>query len=227
MFMLALVKRLPEQARVARAGEWHRQAEVMGSELPGRTLGIIGLGRSGREQARLVKPFGMNLLAYSPHADVNDARALDVELTSLEDLLRRADIVTLHARLTESNRRLIGREQFALMKPSAYLVNVARGELVDQRALVEALRERRIAGAALDVYEVEPPDASDPLLSLDNVILTPHWSCSTIDVWQATGRAMAEGMLRAAAGKVPENVVNPAVLEQRFFREKLARFRDD
>ena len=101
---------------------------------------------------------------------------------------------------------------------------MGRGELVDQRALTEALRDRRIAGAALDVFEVEPLPADDPLLALDNVILTPHWSASTSDVWLATGAAMAQGMLRAAHGEVPENVVNAEVLEQPLFREKLARF---
>jgi phosphoglycerate dehydrogenase-like enzyme len=222
--MLALVKRLPEQERVTRGGEWERQAEVLGAELQGRTLGIVGLGRSGRELVRLVAPFAMRVVAYSPHADPKEAAALGVDLTSLDEVLSSADIVSLHARLTESNHRLIGAKEFARMKPTAYFVNVARGELVDQPALVEALRNRRIAGAALDVYETEPPHPDDPLLSLDNVILTPHWSCSTIDVWRATGRAMAEGMLRAAQGMVPENVVNPRVLESPFFRSKLARF---
>jgi phosphoglycerate dehydrogenase-like enzyme len=110
---------------------------------------------------------------------------------------------------------------------SAYFVNVARGELVDQAALVAALRERRIAGAALDVYAVEPLPAADPLLALDNVLLTPHWSASTTDVWRATGRAMAEGMLRAACGQVPDHVVNREVLDRPGFRKKLARFAEN
>jgi phosphoglycerate dehydrogenase-like enzyme len=119
---------------------------------------------------------------------------------------------------------MIGVAQFALMNRTAYFINVARGELVDQAALVSALRERRIAGAGLDVFEVEPLPADDPLLSLDNVILTPHWLPATKEVWQATGRAMAEGMLRAAHGQVPENVVNADVLGRPGFRLKLARF---
>ena len=110
------------------------------------------------------------------------------------------------------------------MKPSAYFINVGRGELVDQPALSAALRERGIAGAGLDVFECEPLPIGDPLIGLDNVILTPHWSASTLEVWQATGRVMAMGMIRAAGGKVPENVVNPQVLEKAHFREKLARF---
>src|SRR5205085_11725898 len=117
-----------------------------------------------------------------------------------------------------------GARELALMRPTAYLVNVARGELVDQPALTEALRERRIAGAGLDVFATEPLPAGDPLAGLDNVILTPHWLASTADVWAATGRAMAQGMRRAANGQVPADVVNPEVLDRPAFRAKLARF---
>jgi phosphoglycerate dehydrogenase-like enzyme len=224
LFMLALAKRLPEQERITRAGRWDRQAEVMGSEIQGRTLGIIGLGHSGRELVRLVAPFAMRVLAFSPHADPDQARALGVQLTSLEDLLRQSDFVSLHCRLTPRTRRLIGAAQLNFMKSTAYFINVARGELIDQSALVAALRDRRIRGAALDVFEVEPLPAGDPLLELDNVILTPHWSPATTDVWRATGQAMAQGMLRAARGEVPEHVVNIDVLNRPGFRAKLERF---
>ncbi len=227
LFLLALAKRLPEQDRIARAANWGDQARVTGSELPGRTLGIVGLGHSGREFARLVAPFEMRLLSYSPHADPRQAEALGVGLTSLDELLRESDFVSLHCRLSPETHHLIGADQLALMKPSAYLINIARGEVVDQPALVEALRSRRIAGAGLDVFEVEPVPAGDPLLSLDNVILTPHWLASTIDVWQATGRAMAGGMIRAARGMVPEAVVNREVLDRPGFRAKLARFAEN
>jgi phosphoglycerate dehydrogenase-like enzyme len=224
MFMLALAKRLPEQDRVTRAGRWDRQAAVMGSEIEGRTLGIIGLGHSGRELVRLVAPFRMCVLGYSPHADRDLAAALGVRLVSLDELLRESDFVSLHCRLTAETHRMLRGEQLELMKPTAYLVNVARGELIDQAALVSVLRERRIAGAALDVFEHEPLPVDDPLIQLDNVILAPHLSCSTSDIWRVTGRAMAEGMLRAACGEVPENVVNREVLERPGFHAKLARF---
>lgn len=227
LFMLALAKRLPEQERITRQGRWDLQAHAMGSEIQGRTLGIIGLGHSGRELARLVAPFAMRVLAYSPHADPRQAEALGVRLTSLEELLRESDFVSLHSRLTPETRGLLGGPQLALMKPGAFLINVARGELTDQHALADALRERKIAGAGIDVFEVEPPPADEPLLQLDNVIVTPHWSASTRDVWEATGRAMAEGMLRAARGQVPANVVNPEVLERPAFRAKLARFAEN
>jgi phosphoglycerate dehydrogenase-like enzyme len=227
LFLLALAKRLRPQERVARSGRWQEQAAVMGDELQGRTLGIIGLGHSGRELVRLVAPFAMRVLAHSPHADPGEAAALGVRLTSLGELLRQADFVSLHCSLTERTRRLLGGAEFALMKPTGYVVNVARGELIDQGALVDALAGGRIAGAGLDVFETEPLPADDPLTRLDNVLLTPHWSASTSDVWRATGRAMAEGMLRAAVGQVPDDVVNREVLDRPGFRAKLARFAEN
>jgi phosphoglycerate dehydrogenase-like enzyme len=224
LFMLALSKRLVDQERIVRQGHWDQQAVVVGSEIEGRTLGIIGLGHSGRELARLVAPFSMRILAYSPHAEPAVARSLGIRLTSLEEVLRESDFVTLHSRLTPATRRLIGESQLALMKPTAFLINVARGELIDQSALVAALRAARIAGAGLDVFEVEPLPWDDPLIGLDNVILTPHWLASTRDVWRATAQAMADGMLRAARGERPANVVNPDVFQQPSFQQKLARF---
>lgn len=227
LLMLALAKRLRAQEKIMREGRWDLQASVMGEEIQGRTLGIIGLGHSGRELVRLVGPFQMRILAYSPHADSAQAAQLGVQLTSLEALLRQADFVSLHARLTGSNRHLIGPKELALLKPTAYLINVARGSIIDQAALVHALRAGRFAGAGLDVFDVEPPPRDDPLLGLDNVIVTPHWLASTRDVWQASGQAMALGMLRAARGQLPENIVNPEVLQHPGFRAKLARFTEN
>ncbi|HEV3003537.1 MAG TPA: NAD(P)-dependent oxidoreductase [Pirellulales bacterium] len=224
LFMLALAKRLPEQERVARLGDWRLQPRIMGSELVGRTLGIVGFGNSGRELARLVAPFEMTLLACSPHADPAQAAELGVRLVPLDDLMCEADFVSLHSRLTPECRGMIGAKQLALMKPTAFFVNVARGELVDQAALVALLGQRRIAGAALDVFEHEPLPADDPLTSLDNVILTPHWIASSTDIWRATGRAMALGILRAARGEAPDNVVNRDVLARPTFLEKLRQF---
>jgi phosphoglycerate dehydrogenase-like enzyme len=222
--MLALAKRLFEQDKVTRAGRWDLQADVLGDEILGRTLGIVGLGHSGRELVRLVAPFSMKLLSYSPHADPAEAARLGVDLVSLDELFRRSDFVSVHARPRPENHRMIGREQFALMKPTAFFINIARGELVDERALVEVLTARKIAGAALDVFEQEPLPKTDPLIALDNVILTPHWSASTRDVWRATGEAMIDGMLRASRGEVPADVVNREVLDRPGFRAKLARF---
>jgi phosphoglycerate dehydrogenase-like enzyme len=224
LFMLALAKRLFAQDKITREGRWDLQADVLGEEILGRTLGIVGLGHSGRELVRLAAPFAMTVLAYSPHADPAEAHSLGVELVGLDELLRRADYVSVHARPRPENRQMIGKAQFALMKPTAYFVNIARGELVDEEALVEVLKNRQIAGAALDVFEHEPLPVNHPLIGLDNVILTPHWSASTSDVWRATGQAMVAGMLRASRGEIPENVVNRDVLDRPRFQEKLARF---
>jgi len=224
MFMLALAKKLMASDRVTREGRWDLQPQLMGMEIQGKTLGIIGLGASGRELVRLVAPFGMRVIAYSPNADPAQAAALGVALTSLENVMREADIVSLHSNLTPEKVHMIRAEHLALMKPSAYLVNIARGALIDQAALVEALRERRIAGAGLDVYEVEPLPADDPLTKLDNVLLTPHFAPATADVWKAGGEQVARGILQAARGQVPDNVINREVLDRPGFRSKLERF---
>jgi phosphoglycerate dehydrogenase-like enzyme len=227
LLMLALAKNLARQERIARQGRWDLQATTMAGEIQGRTLGIIGLGHSGRELVRLAAPFHVKVLAHSPHADPHQAAALGVRLTSLEELLRASDFVSLHCRLTNATRRILGAEQLALLKSTAFLVNVARGELIDQAALVECLHSRRIAGAALDVFEREPLPPDDPLLALDNVIITPHWLASSTDVWRATGATMVEGMLRAATGQVPDHVVNPEVLGCPGFQRKLKRFEEN
>src|SRR5262249_23872903 len=152
LFMLALAKRLPDQERVVRSGRWDHQAAVKGGELQGRTLGIIGLGHSGRELARLVAPFDMRILAFSPHADPAEAQWLGARLTTLEGVLRASGFLSLPCRLTAATRGLIGASQLALMKPTAYFINVGRGELIDQPALAAALRDCRLAGAGLDVF---------------------------------------------------------------------------
>ncbi|MEZ4667460.1 MAG: NAD(P)-dependent oxidoreductase [Anaerolineae bacterium] len=224
MFILALAKKLFPSDRITREGRWDLQPKVLGMEIENKTLGIIGLGASGRELVRLITPFSMRVIAYSPHADPAQAEALGVELTSLENLMGQSDIVSVHSNLTPDKYHMISANHLALMKPGAYFVNVARGALVDQAALVTALRERRIAGAGLDVFEVEPLPIDDPLIALDNVILTPHFAPATSDVWTAGGRQMSQCMLQAARGEIPNNVINKEVLQSRRFQEKLARF---
>jgi phosphoglycerate dehydrogenase-like enzyme len=224
--MLALAKRLTDQERLVRTGRWDLQPQTMGSDLPGKTLGIVGLGASGRELARLAAPWGMRLIAYSPRADAATAAALGVTLVrSLDELLAASDFVSLHNRLDATTRGMIRERHLRLLRPTAYFINVARGEIVDQAALVRALRERWFAGAGLDVFEHEPLGLDDPLLTLDNVILTPHWLPSTRDAARLTMTTMSNGMLRAAQGLVPDNVVNRDVLRRPGFLAKLARFR--
>jgi phosphoglycerate dehydrogenase-like enzyme len=224
LLMLALAKRLTAQEKVARDGRWDLQRQVQGREIQHKTLGIVGLGRSGRELARLVAPFEMRLIAYSPHADPAQAAALGVRLVGIDDVFRESDFVSLHQSLRPDTRGMIQREHLALMKPSAYLVNVARGELIDEHALVELLTERRIAGAGLDVFEEEPLPVDHPLIKLDNVILTPHWLPATVEAGISIGLSTLSGIQQAARGEIPDNVINTEVLDRPAFRAKLARF---
>jgi phosphoglycerate dehydrogenase-like enzyme len=225
MFMLVLSKRLLELQGLARQGRWDLRGQVQGFELKGRTLGIVGLGHTGSGLVELVAPFQMRVLAHSPHADPEQARQLNVKLVALDDLLRESDFVALHCRLTEETRGLIGARELSLMKPSAYLINMARGPVVDHLALVEALQTRRIAGAGLDVFHTEPLPADDPILQLDNVVATPHWLSGTRDAFLYAGLTNCEGMLRAARGELPDNIVNREVVDRPGFQAKLARFR--
>jgi phosphoglycerate dehydrogenase-like enzyme len=193
--------------------------------LPGKTLGIVGFGATGQELARLLAPWQMRLIAYSPRALPATAAALGVKLVpTLDELLRTSDFVSLHNRLEPATRGMLGERELRLMKHTACFINVARGELVRQEALVRALRERWIAGAALDVFEHEPLPKDDPLVALDNVILTPHWLPSTLRAARLTLSLVARGMIRAAHGQVPEHVINPAVLGRPGFRAKLGRW---
>lgn len=225
LLMLALAKRLPEQEKMARSGCWNQQAKLIGLDLERLTLGIIGLGKTGMELARLVQPFHMRVLAYSPHARKEQAEKLGITLLdSMDTLLAESDFVSLHNRLEKHNHGMMGEKEFRLMKPTAYFINVARGELVQQEVLVRCLWERWIAGAGLDVFETEPLPVNDPLVKLDNVILTPHWLPSTRQACYATGALIAQGMIRAAQGMCPENIINPEVLDRPGFIDKLRRF---
>ncbi len=224
LLLLALAKQLPKHEQVARTGRWDLQGSVRGQDIEYKTLGIVGLGRSGRELARLVAPFEMTILAYSPHADPADAEKFGIRLVSLDELFRESDYVSLHSSLRDDTRGMIRREHLWQMKPTAYFVNVARGELVDQHALIELLQQRRIAGAGLDVFEEEPLPVDNPLVALDNVILTPHWLPATVDGGRKISAAAMGGLLRAARGEVPDNVINTDVVDRPGFKAKLARF---
>ena len=228
LFMQVLSRRLPELERMVREYRWDLQSKTIGHQLGGHTLGIIGLGHSGMELARLVAPFRMRLIAYSPHASPEQAATVGVTLVpNLDTLLRESDFVSLHCRLTAQTRRMIGERELRLLKPTAYFINVARGEMVDQAALVRCLRAHAIAGAGLDVFEVEPLPKDDPLLTLDNVVLTPHWLTSNWEDGRLGNAQTVQGILRAAQGQVPENVINPEVLDRPGFRAKLARFAEN
>ncbi|MBI4606571.1 MAG: dehydrogenase [Planctomycetes bacterium] len=221
--LLAAAHKLVVKDKLTREGRWAEKLDHMGMGVKGRTLGLIGLGNIGREIARLAKPFEMRLIASDPYAKAADVAALGVDLVGLDDLLRAADFACVACALTDETRRLIDARRIGLMKPTAYLINVARGPIVDQAALTAALRERRIQGAALDVFEEEPVSPRDPLLGLENVILAPHAICWTDECFRENGLSACRKIAQVATGRVPENVVNREVLESPRFLEKLRR----
>jgi phosphoglycerate dehydrogenase-like enzyme len=216
-FVLALAHRVVERDRRMRAGWWHRQ-ELPGVGLRGRTLGVIGLGNVGRELCALAAPFELRVIAVDPY--VTDAPP-GVELVELDELLRHSDFVVCLCPLTDETRGLLDARRLALLKRTAVLVNVARGPIVDQEALADALRDRRIAGAALDVFEQEPIDPDDPLLRLDNVILSPHAVALTDEAFIGSGRSACEAVLALARGEVPRHVANPEALAHPRLRDRL------
>ena len=223
-FLLALSHKLLIKDRLTRQGRWAEKLNYMGQGVTGRTLGVIGLGNIGREIFTLTAPLEMRHLATDPYATPEQARAAGAELVDLETLLRESDYVVVCCALTEGTRKLINAERLKRMKPTAYLINVARGPIIDQQALVDALQANRIGGAGLDVFEHEPIDPADPLLKLDNVILAPHALCWTDECFKGNGTSAVQSILDVASGNKPTHVVNRPVLETPAFLEKLARY---
>jgi D-3-phosphoglycerate dehydrogenase len=207
-FLLALSHKLLIKDKLTRNGRWAEKLELTGQGVTGRILGIIGLGNIGRELAALARPFGLRLLAYDPYVLPSVAAEADVALVSLDDLLRQSDYVCICCALTPDSHHLLNAERISRMKKTAYLINVARGPIVDQAALYEVLRERRLQGAALDVFEHEPVAQDDPILTLDNVILAPHAICWTDECFRLNGHSAIAGLLDLARGVIPPNVVN-------------------
>jgi phosphoglycerate dehydrogenase-like enzyme len=209
--MLAVMRRIPQEHQALRAGHWQTG---QGTGLQGKTLGIIGLGRIGSRVAHMAQAFDMRVLATGFTLTAERALAHGVRMASLEDLLARSDIVSIHLRLSERSHKLIGRRELRLMKSTAYLINTARGPIVDEAALVDALRYRRIAGAGLDVFEREPIDPTNPLLQLDNVVCTPHIGFVTQETYEQMLGGAVENILNYLDGN-PTNVRNPQAFMQR------------
>jgi phosphoglycerate dehydrogenase-like enzyme len=226
-FMLALTGKMFVKDRLTRGGPetFNQRAEHMGVGLVGRTLGSIGIGNIGAELFRLAKPFDMKFIAHDPFADKAVAAELGIELVGMEDVFRRADVLCVNCPLTPETKHLVNAERLALMKPTAYLINTARGPIVDQKALTKVLTERRIAGAGLDVLETEPPDPNDPILKLENVILAPHALCWTDQCFAGNGAADVKAVLDIQHGRAPRGVVNRAVLDQPRFKARLDAYR--
>lgn len=212
--LFALAGRLFAKDRITRAGRWTERNDLMGMGLVGRTLGIVGGGGIGQELLRVSAPFGMRRLVADPYASDEAMRMLDASRVPLERLLREADFVVAACLLSEETRHLIGVPQFALMRPGAYFINVARGPIVDEPALIDALRSGRIAGAGLDVFEQEPVDPANPLLTMDNVIVTPHALCWTDECFHAIASSGLQSVVDFSLGRRPAHLVNPEVWER-------------
>lgn len=204
--LLALARSLPAAGAALRRGEWQR-ARFQGVELHGKTLGVIGFGRIGQLVAERARAFGMSVLAHSPRLTEGIARERGVRMAALDDLLAASEFVTLHAALTPATRHLINARTIARMKDGARLINTARGDLVDEAALFDALRTGKLAGAALDVFAQEPPGDS-PLLELDNVVATPHLAGSTVEAQHRVAVQIVEQVLDALRGVSYRNTVN-------------------
>lgn len=220
--LLACAHRLLERDRLVRGGAWKQRHSLVGTGLQGKTLGLIGAGNIGREILELLAPWGLRRLISSPRRTPREAAALGAELADFDDLLRRADFLVLACRLSEETHHLIDARALSLVKPGAFIINIARGEVIDEAALVEALKSGPLAGAGLDVLAQEPPAADNPLFALDNVVLSPH-SLGFSEESNRLGNSLAaENAAAVAYGKVPESLVNPEVLDHPRIRNVLA-----
>ncbi len=220
-YVLALAHRMVLKDRLVREGRWAEKGNFLGMGLVGRTLGVIGVGNIGAEVLRLAQPFGLKLLGCDPHVPQSNITALGATAADKTTLLKTADFISVNTYLDESTRGLIGAKEFALMKPTAYFINTSRGPVVDEKALIDTLKNRRIAGAAIDVFEQEPVAPDNPLLKLDNVLLAPHAICHTDECFTGIGVDAFRSMVDIAHGRKPKGVVNADVLTQPAWQGKL------
>jgi len=211
-FVLMLAQKVMTKDRITREGRWNERLNHFGTGLSGRVLGSVGVGNIGSELFRLAAPFGMRHMACDPYVTQESVAPLGVKLVDMDTLFREADFLCVNCPLTEETRKLVSTKQFALMKPTAYFVNTARGPIVDEKALLEALQSRRIAGAGIDVFEQEPVSPDNPLLKLDNIVVTPHHICLTDECINTIAASVFSACRDLAKARVPKNVVNQEVL---------------
>ena len=225
-WMIALSHHARMKDALVRAGRWEERSRYMGRELRDRTFGAIGFGGIARATVGLLAVFGMKPpLTYDPFLDLDAAARAGVRAVTLDELLAEADFVSIHCPLNDQTRNLIGARELALMKPDAYLINTARGGIIDEDALHDALISRQIAGAALDCFADEPVTQPHRFGLLDNVLLAPHCIAWTDELFRDIGRAVFQGMLDLSTGKRPRGTVNPEVFDRPGFQQKWARLR--
>lgn len=222
-FLLSLTLCMPQKDKLTRQSDagWAIKTDYNGTGLVDRTLGGIGLGNIGAEVFRLAQPFDMRLIAHDPYVDPAVAKSLNVELVALEDVFLQADFLTVNCMLNDETRHIVNAERLAMMKQTAYVINTARGPVVDETALIAALQNGSIAGAGLDVFEQEPISADNPLVKMDNVILSPHALCFTDQCLAGLGDVDVRACLDVMQGKAPGSIVNQDVLDNPDFRLKL------
>ncbi len=216
--MLAVSRRLVEGDRYVRDGSWKLKWSPMlmvGRDVYSKTLGIYGLGRIGIAVAKRAKGFGMRIVYYDAFRNPDAEKSLGIEFRSKEEVIRESDYLSVHVPLLPETRNSISTKEFEMMKPAAYLINTARGGVVDEKALIEALRTGRIAGAGLDVFEREPVDVDNPLLKMKNVVVEPHLASGSIESRTAMAVLAAQNLVAGLNGEVPPNLVNKQVLERR------------
>ena len=211
----ALSKRIAYLDKSARRGHWKSRDEGGSIDISGKTLAVAGIGRIGANVARMAKHgFNMKVCVFDPYAEKTDVEAMGyVYLDSMDDLCRAADFMTLHVPLTDATRDLLDERRMALLKPTAYIINFARGGIVDEEALYRALKEKRLAGAALDAFMAEPPDCSAPLFALDNVLLSPHCGTFSEDSRKRMSMRVAEGIDDVLSGRAPQSSANYSLLK--------------
>lgn len=225
-WMLALTHHVRAKDQLVRESRWNERSRYMGMELRGRTLGLVGFGGIGRAVVRLLSGFDMQPpLVFDPFVPSNVIEAAGGRSVSLDELLSGSDFVSLHCPLNDQTRNLIGARELALMQPTAYLLNTARGGIINESALYDALSERRIAGAALDCFAVEPPPTPPLFSQLDNVLLAPHAIAWTDELFREIGRTACQSLADIARGCRPHGLVNPEVLERPGFQDKWCRLR--
>ncbi len=206
--MLSILKLVPKTMDGLKKGRWHTEQDKA-NELMGKTVGIVGFGQAGSYLTKFLKPYDVEMLVFDPYVSQEKIDLYGVKKVDLKTLLSNSDIVTLHCHMCEETHHLINKERLAVMKKSAFLVNTARGGLIDEDALYEALSNKWIAGAGLDVFEVEPASKDNPLFNLDNILITPHMAGWTKEALVREARGASEEVIRVLTGELPKNLVNP------------------
>jgi D-3-phosphoglycerate dehydrogenase len=209
--LFALAGQLLKKNELSHTGRWNDRTDYMGQGLTTRTLGLVGAGGIGQEILRLARPFFARMIVADPYAGRETVAALGADLVPLDDVMRASDFVVVCCLLNAETHHLINAAKFALMKPTAYFLNMGRGPITDEKALIQALRERRISGAGLDVTEKEPIEPDNPLLAMDNVIITPHALCWTDECFREIAETALRSIVDVSLGRRPAHVVNPAV----------------